>query len=114
MASTPLLPLVNAFDLTTAFQTLFIVGSGVNFTGIDAVVFNNYSAANVEISVRIVQSGTSTVLNEVITGRVIRSKESFLAPSLIGQSIQTGGKIEAKASVNSSINVNITGTNTVG
>ena len=114
MASTPLLPLVNAFDLTTVFQTLFTVSAGIDFTGVDAVVFNNYSAANVEISVRIVQSGTSTVLNEVITDKVIRSKESFLAPSLIGQSIQSGGKIEAKASVISSINVNITGTNTVG
>lgn len=114
MASTPLIPLVSGFDLTTAFKTLFEVSAGVDFTGIDSVVFNNYSMSNVNVSVRLVQSGTGTVLNEVITEKLIRSKESFLAPSLIGQSIQSGGKMEAKASVNSSINVNITGTNTVG
>lgn len=114
MASTPLVPVVNAFDLTTDFQTLFTVSGGVDFFGIDAVVFNNYSAVKAEITVRLVQSGTGGVLNEVVTDRPIRAKENFLAPALIGQSIQSGGKIEAKANVNGSINVNITGTEVVG
>lgn len=110
MASAPLVPVVNAFDLTTVFQDLYTVESDVGTFGIDAITFNNYSAVNVEITARIVQTGAGGVLNEFVSDKRIRSKESFLAPAMIGHAVLTGGKIQAKASVNSSISASITGT----
>jgi hypothetical protein len=110
MATTPLTPIVSAFDLTTVFQDLFKVPDNKKGIGIDAVVFNNYSSGSETFTVRLIQSGTSTVLNEIITDENIRKKGRDLAPAMIGQALSTGGIIQAKASTNNSINVNITAT----
>lgn len=110
MATTPLTPLVSAFDLTTSYQDLYTVPTGVQSVGIDAAVFNNYSGSTVEYSVRLVQSGSGGVLSEVITDKSIRAMSNDLAPAIIGQALQVGGKIQAKASANGSVNANITGT----
>ena len=110
MASAPLTSLVTAFDLTDAWQPLYQTPTTALRTGIDAVTFNNYSADNVTYSVRIVQEGIGGVLNELITNKTIRAVSSDLSPAIIGQTILTGGVIEAKCSVNSSVSVTITGT----
>lgn len=110
MATTPLQPIVKAFDLTTVYQDVFTVPSDKLGIGIDAVVFNNYSANSVNFSVRLVQSGTATVLNEIITEDDIRAKRNNLAPSMIGQALIKGGIIQAKASANNSVNLDITAT----
>ena len=110
MSSSPLSPLVNAFDLTTAWQVLYQVPTTALRTGIDASTFNNYSASNVTYSVRLVQDGVGGVLNELITDKTIRAMASDLSPAIIGQSILKDGVIEAKCSVNGSVSVNITGT----
>lgn len=106
--ATPANPVVSAFDLTKVFKTLYTVTDPNVRASIDAAVFNNYSGTNVTFTVRLVQSGTSTVLNEVITAKRIRKGENDLAPGIIGQGLLKGGKIEAKASANSSVNVAIT------
>lgn len=108
MASSPLTPVANGFDLTTAWQTLYQVSPADLRAGIDAALFNNYSATSVEFSVRIVQSGTPTVLHELISGKDIRAGRNDLAPGIIGQAILTGGSVQAKASVNSSVSVALT------
>lgn len=110
MATTPLFPIVSAFDLTTDWKTLFTVESPTNRIGIDAAVFNNYSANNIQFSVRLVQSGTPGDLNEIITDKDIRAEGNDLAPAMIGQALTLDGTIQAKASANSSVNVNITAT----
>lgn len=110
MATTPLTPIVSAFDLTTSWQTLYTVTSPTNRIGIDAAVFNNYSVNNEQFSVRLVQSGTSGILNEIITDKDIRAESNDLSPAMIGQALQLGGKIEAKASANNAISVQITAT----
>ena len=110
MSSSPLTPIVSAFDLTTNYQVLFQAPTTSLRVAFDAAVFNNYSAGNVEYSVRLTQSGVSTVLNEIITDKTIRTMSPDLAPSLIGQAILSGGVIEAKASANSSVSVAITAT----
>lgn len=110
MASSPLVPVVNAFDLTTDFKVIFQVPETSLRAAFDAAVFNNYSSANVTYTVRITQDGASTVLNEVITEKTIRSMSSDLAPAIIGQAINAGGTLEAKASVNSSVSATITAT----
>jgi hypothetical protein len=78
--------------------------------GIDAVVFNNYTGNSQTFTVRLIQAGASTELNEVITEENIRKKGRDLAPAMIGQALVTGGIIQAKASADDSINVNITAT----
>jgi len=103
MANKPLTPAFSAFDLTTDWQTLYTPSSKALRAGIDAVVFNNYTGTNRAFSVRIVQSGTATVLNELITDEDIRAKSNDLAPALIGQAIIAGGLLQAKASANDSI-----------
>lgn len=110
MATTPLTPIVSAFNLTTAFQNLFTVPANKKGIGIDAVVFNNYSVNSQTFTVRLIQDGTSTVLNEIITNEPVRKGGRDLAPAMIGQALSTGGIIQAKASSNDSINVNITAT----
>ena len=111
MSSSPLTPLVNEFDLTTSWQVLYQVPSTALRTGLDAVVFNNYSAANVTYSFRLIQDGgAGSSLSELITDKPIRASSSDLSPAVIGQSILKAGTIEAKCSADSSVSVNITGT----
>ncbi len=106
--STPLTPAVYGMGLTTTLSTIYTVPTGNTAAGIDAACFNNYSSSNVDITVRLVQVGTSSELDELITTKTIRAGENYLAPSLIGQSLVEGGTIEASASANSSVSVNIT------
>jgi hypothetical protein len=108
MASAPLTPVANGFDLTTDWQTLYQVSSADLRAGLDAALFNNYSATSVDFSVRIVQSGTPTVLHELISNDPIRAGRNNLAPGIIGQAILTGGSIQAKASANSSVSAALT------
>ncbi len=103
MASRPLTSAFSAFNLTTAWQTLYLTDGDVLRAGIDAVVFNNYTASNATFSVRIVQAGTASLLNELITDKDIRAGANDLASSIIGQTIIKGGELQAKASVNSAV-----------
>lgn len=103
MASRPLTSAFSAFDLTTAWQTLYTVDGDALRTGIDALVFNNYTSSNKNFSVRIVQTGTAGLLNELITDKEIRAFSNDLAPSVIGQALIKGGTLQAKASANNSI-----------
>ena len=108
MASNPLIPVGNGFDLTTSFQDVYTVPANKSRAGIDAIVFNNYSSVSVTITIRIVQIIPSSIFDEVVTERTIRAKEPFLAPSIIGQSILTGGKLQVKVSVNNSVSGKLT------
>lgn len=110
MASNPLVQLADGFALTTSFQDIYTVPSTKSRAGIDAATFNNYSSANVTITIRLIQSGSGDIFDELITNEKIRAGKNFLAPGIIGQSLITGGKIQAKVSANSSVNANITGT----
>ena len=108
MASSPLIPVGEGFDLTTDFQTIYTVPATKSRAGIDAIVFNNYSESKVTITIRLVQSGNGDLFDEVITGRTIRAKDSFLAPGIIGQALISGGTIQVKVSINDSINGKLT------
>tara|TARA_R110000787_G_scaffold138291_2_gene251944 strand:+ start:338 stop:682 length:345 start_codon:yes stop_codon:yes gene_type:complete len=110
MSTKPLQPIVFNFGLTTAWSTLYTVPPATETIGIDAVVFNNYTTTSQNFSVRLVQAGVPNDLNEVITDSDLRSQSYSLAPAIIGQALVTGGLIQAKASANDSINVNITAT----
>jgi len=108
MASNPLINAVSGFSLTTEFQTLYAVPSGKSRAGIDAATFNNYSTANVTITIRLVQDELSDILDELVTEETIRAGKSYLAPPIIGQSLINGGKIQVKVSADNSVNANIT------
>jgi len=110
MTITTSTPIVSGFDLTTSFQAIYTVQSPYLRVSITSAVFNNYSASNADLTVRITQGGTSDSLDEIVTEYEIRAKDNYLIPALIGQAISQGGTIEAKASANSSINANITAT----
>lgn len=108
MASTPLIPVGNGFDLTTDFQVLYTVPFNKSRAGIDAIVFNNYSSSNTTVTVRIIQSGDGDLFDEVVTERTIRAKDNFLAPGIIGQAIISGGTIQAKVANNNRVNGKLT------
>lgn len=110
MASFPLQSVVFAEELTTSFVPLYTVESGTNEFGIDAATFNNHTTSNVKVTIRLLRGGAGGNENEVVTNRVIRSEESFLAPSIIGQALKEGDQIEAKADTASAITAFITGT----
>jgi hypothetical protein len=110
MASSPLTPIVSGFDLTTDWQVLYQVPAKALRAGVDAAVFNNYSASTVEYSVRLSQDASGGQLDEIISNSQIRAGQNNLAPAMIGQAVLTGGTIEAKASANSSVSVTITAT----
>lgn len=110
MATTPLQPIVFGGNLTTSFQDIYIVPDSLDGIGIDSAVFNNYSSDTENYTVRLIQSGLSTELNEIITQKSVRKLSNDLAPAMIGQALMKGGIIQAKASANNAINVNITAT----
>lgn len=110
MAINPLKPVVNNIFLTTSFVDIYTVSQTVNRFGIDAACFNNTSSSNVTYTVRIVQSGSGDLEDELITEKTIRAKDNDLATGIIGQSLVAGGIIQAKASVNGVVSVSITGT----
>ena len=110
MATTPLQPIVFNRGLTTAWVDLYTVPVGKKGAGIDAVVLNNYTGTSQSFSIRLVQAGTANDLNEIISEVNVRAKSNNLAPAMIGQALVTGGIIQAKASADSSININITAT----
>ncbi len=114
MANKPLQSVVFAKELTQSFVDLYTVESGVVSFGIDAVVFNNYLSVKVDVTVRLIRTGSGTQNNEVTTNKTIRGEENFLAPGLIGQALQTGDKIQAKASNANSVTAFITGTKVTG
>lgn len=108
MASTPLIPVGTGFDLTTVFQTIYTVPSDKSRAGIDAIVFNNYSDFKTTITIRISQSGSGDLFDEVVTDRPIRAKDSFLAPGIIGQSILKDGTIQVKVGDDDRVNGKLT------
>lgn len=108
MASNPLINAVSGFDLKTSFKDLYTVPSSKLRAGIDAATFNNYSSSNVTITIRLIQSGSSNVFDELVTTETIRAGKSYLAPPIIGQALISGGKIQVKVSANNSVNANIT------
>lgn len=110
MATTPLQPIVFNRGLTTDWVTLYTVPTGKKGIGIDAVVLNNYTIVSQNFSIRLIQNGTPNDLNEIISEVNVRSKANNLAPAMIGQALVTGGIIQAKASANNAININITAT----
>lgn len=113
MASNPLTPVGQGFDLTTSYQTIYTPNSGALRGGIDAIVFNNYSSSNTTISIRLSQTSTTNIFDEVVTDRVIRAKDNFLAPGLIGQALIFGGVLQAKVAANSSVNGKLTVTEVI-
>jgi hypothetical protein len=110
MATSPLTPIVSGKGLTNEWVDLYDVPTGKLGAGIDAVVLNNYTATSQSFSIRLLQSGVATDLNEIITDSNIRAFDNNLAPAMIGQALVTGGIIQAKASANDSINIQITAT----
>lgn len=113
MASNPLTPVGEGFDLTTVFQEIFTPDEGADRAGIDAIVFNNYSSNNVTITIRLSQTSATDIFDEVVTEKTIRSKDNFLAPGLIGQSILFGGSLQVKVSANGAVNGKLTVTEIV-
>lgn len=110
MSTTPLIPIVKGVFLTTSWETLHTVSSPSNRIGVDAACFNNISSNSESYSVRIVYSDPAAVNNELITNKAIRAERNDLAPGLIGQSIDVGGSIQAKSSVDNTITAHITAT----
>jgi len=110
MASRPLIPGVNAFNLTTVFQEIFKVESPAIRAGIDAAIFNNYAKLpDITYTIRLIQPGdTPGQLNEVITDKIIRAGANDLAAAMIGQALDLDGTIEAKASANNAVSATIT------
>ena len=110
MATSPLTPIVSAVGLTTSWVDIYNVPLDKKGIGIDAVVLNNYSITTQTYSIRLLQSGVTSELNEIITNDSIRASDNNLAPAMIGQALITGGIIQAKASANDAINIQITAT----
>ncbi len=108
MASTPLTPIGDGFNLTTVFQDIYVVPDDKTRAGIDAIVFNNYTATKRTITIRLVQSGVGDIFDEVVTEKPIRPKDNFLAPGTIGQALKTGGKIQVKVSADNSVSGKLT------
>lgn len=108
MASNPLTPIGTGFDLTTSFKTIYTPSLGALRGGVDAIVFNNYSSTTTTVTIRISQSSSDDIFDEIITEKKIRAKDNFLAPGLIGQAVLFGGTIKAKVSADGRISGKLT------
>ena len=110
MAISPSKPLVTAFRLTTAWQDVYEVGTSFSRVLLDKITVSNYSGANATYSVRIVETEPSTIEDEIITDKKVRSKRADLAPELTVHALASGTKLQVKASANDTFNLNVTGT----
>lgn len=103
--------IIDAVILNTSATQIYLVTNNLLRTKVDAVVFNNYGSANAKITVHIVSSGSSTSdENILIKEREIRAGESYLAPELNGQGIESGGTIWAFSDTAASVSCTATGT----
>jgi predicted phage tail protein len=97
--------LVDGSQLTTSAATYYTTPAGT-ITTISACTVTNTTAGVVTASVHLVPSGGSaTASNIVLSARGIAAGESFNVGSAIGQSLATGGTLQALASAGASINL---------
>jgi len=79
-------------------------------TIIDKFTATNTSAANVSLSVNIVASGGSPGdSNLIVKARVLAPSETFTFPSLVGQTMESGGFISTIATAATSITIRSSG-----
>ena len=109
IAAQPIIAGINVPDTTIA--AIYTAPASVVRTRIDAISFTNYSAGAVTLDIQLVESGGSDGNTKLLVkSKSLAANETFIPPSVIGQSVESGATLEALASVASSIAVTATGT----
>jgi hypothetical protein len=84
---------VDALHVPNATGTLFTPGTGVTRAVITSAVFYANIAGST-LALFIVPSGGSPTIANQVTSKALALDETFTAPELIGQSIETGGTLQ--------------------
>lgn len=109
LAARPIIAGINVPDTTIA--AIYTAPAGVVRTRIDAISFTNYSAGAVTLDIQLVESGGADGNTKLlIKAKSLAANETFTPTSVIGQSVESGGTLEALSSAAASIAVTATGT----
>ena len=96
---------IDAQLVANGTASLFTPGTGITRAVITAVTMHA-NAATAGVEVYIVPSGGSASTTNRTTDKDFAAKEIHLAPELVGQSIETGGSIQANDGGNGGTGVN--------
>lgn len=111
MAITTPIQALTAYDVPAAQATAYTVGAGVTFR-IDQAVVVNYTGTSQMLTVYILQNGDSVAdLNKRIDALSIPAHSNVPLFELIGETLDSGGIINAFASAASSLALTINGSN---
>lgn len=103
---------LSGYDVPAAQATAFTVGTNVLRFRIDHAVVVNYSAAAVDFSLYLLQSGDAVVdLNLRYDLLSIPAGETVTLFDIIGDALDTGGIINAFASSATALALSVSGTN---
>ncbi len=86
---------VDGVTVPNATGSIFTPGAGVVRSNVTAATFHNSSGGNITLQVWLVPSGSIASNSNQIIDRQIASNESYTAPELVGQSVESGGSIQA-------------------
>ncbi len=86
---------VDGVNVPNATGSIYSPSGSVVRSNITAATFHNTSGANITLQVWVVPNGGSPDSSNQVINRSIASAESYTAPELVGQSVESGGSIQA-------------------
>lgn len=106
--ATQVVVMVPRTQLTTSDATYYTSTGGK--TMIDKATVTNTSASPVTFDANIVESGGSAAAaNQVVKSKTIAANETYSCPELVGQVLDTGETLSAKAGANTSLTFSVSG-----
>jgi hypothetical protein len=101
----------NGSILTTSFTDIYTVPTGVVKSVITQARVVNYSASAATLAIEILQNGEATATNfRAVDDVSIPAHSTVLLSEIIGDSLNTGGKVTALSSAATSLSISMTGT----
>lgn len=111
MATLTGVPLIQGVDVApTAMTAIYTVPTTVSRVRVDNISFTNYTAAGVQITVEIIESGGSAGNTKKVVDDVTIPAHETYEPSSVLHGLSVGDSIQASASSANAINVRATGT----
>lgn len=103
------IPLIEGVDVANAIASLYL-SPALTRTRIDNIVFTNYTAGPVTLTVQIIESGGSAGNSNIVVDTHTLDANSSYTPIALLQGLNPGDDLQAVASAINSINCRATGT----
>lgn len=103
--------IIDGVVLQATLNPILTVGQNLLRVRIDSIAFTNFGSSNTKLTVKIISFGSADG-NErfLIKEKELRLNETYTAPELIGQGIESQGTLQAFSDTATSIACTATGT----